>query len=54
MNDPLTWLTWLQVVLVAVLLFGAALERFTVGWGGLLVIATGVLFAVYFRIKNSN
>jgi hypothetical protein len=54
MADPLAWPTWLQVVLVAVLMFGAALAWFTIDWGGLLVIAAGVLLAVYFRSKNSN
>jgi 4-hydroxybenzoate polyprenyltransferase len=54
MIDPLTLPTWLQAVLVSVLLLGAALAWFTTGWGALLVIAAGVLFAVYFRIKNSN
>ena len=54
MIDPMTWPTWLQTVLVAVLLFGAALAWFTTGWGGLLVIGVGILFGVYLRIKNSN
>jgi 4-hydroxybenzoate polyprenyltransferase len=54
MFDPLTWPTWLQVLLVAVLVVGAALAWFTTDWGGLLVIAAGVLFAIYFRKKNSN
>jgi 4-hydroxybenzoate polyprenyltransferase len=54
MSDPLTWPTWLQMVLVTLLLFGAALAWFTTGWGGLLVIAVGVLFGLYFRMKNSN
>jgi hypothetical protein len=54
MIDPLTWPTWLQTLLVALLLFGAALAWFTIDWGGLLVIAAGILFGVYFRIKNSN
>ena len=54
MIDPFTWPTWLQIVFVTVLLFGAALAWFTIDWGGLLVIAAGVLFAAYFRIKNSK
>jgi len=54
MVDPLTWPTWLQTAFLAVLLLGAALAWFTTDWGGLLVIAAGILFAVYFRRKNSN
>lgn len=54
MIDPFAWPTWLQAVLVAVLLLGAALAWFTMEWGGLLVIAFGVLVAIYLRIKNSN
>jgi hypothetical protein len=54
MSDPLTWPTWLQTALVAVLLLGGALAWFTIEWGGLLVVAAGVLFAVYFRSKNSH
>ena len=54
MFDPLTWPTWLQVVLVAVLLLGASLAWFTTGWGGLLVIGAGVLFAIYLHWKSSN
>lgn len=54
MIDPLTWPTWLQAVLVSVLLLGAALAWFTTDWGGLLVIAAGVMFAVYFRSRNSS
>ena len=54
MIDPLAWPTWLQAMLVAVLLLGAALAWFTMEWGGLLVIAAGLLFALYFHFKNSN
>jgi vacuolar-type H+-ATPase subunit I/STV1 len=55
MMDPFTWPTWLQTVFVTVLLFGAALAWFATDWGGgLLVIAAGLVFAVYFRCKNSN
>ncbi len=54
MTDPLTWPTWLQVMLVAILLLGAALAWFTTEWGGFLVIAAGLLSAVYFHRKNSK
>jgi len=54
MIDPLTWPTWIQAVVLVVLLFGAALAWFTTGWGGLLVIAAGVAFAAYLRFKNST
>ena len=49
MIDPLIWPTWLQAAFVSVLLLAAALAWFTTDWGGLLVIAAGVLFGVYFR-----
>ena len=52
MMDPLAWPSWLQAVLLAVLLLGAALAWFTIEWGGLLVIAAGLLFAVYLHSKN--
>jgi hypothetical protein len=54
MMDPLTWPAWLQTVFVAVLLFGAALAWFATDWDGLLVIAAGLLFALYFHSRNSN
>lgn len=54
MIDPFTLPTWLQLVLISVVLLGVALAWFTTGWGALLVIGAGILFAVYFRIKNSN
>ena len=54
MIDPATWPTWLQTALVTILLFGAALAWFITGWGGLAVIAAGVLFGIYLRSKNSN
>jgi hypothetical protein len=54
MIDPFSWPAWLQAVFVAVLLVGASLAWFTVGWGGLLVISVGVVFGVYFRLKKSE
>ncbi len=54
MIDPLAWPTWLQALLLAILLLGAGLAWFTTGWGGLLVIVAGISFAVFFRFKNSN
>ena len=54
MIDPLTWPTWLQTVLVAVVVLLAVLAWFTINWGGLLVLGVGVLFAVYLRTKNSK
>lgn len=54
MTDPLAWPTWLQIALIGIVLLGAALAWFTTSWGGVVVIAAGVLFAVYFRIKNSK
>ena len=54
MDDQLNWPAWLQAVFVAGMVFLAALAWFTTGWGGLLVIGTGVLFAFYFRFKNSR
>jgi len=54
MIDPFTWPTWLQNLLVGILLLGAALAWFTMSWGGLLVIAAGIAFAAYFRLKNSG
>ena len=54
MIDPLIWPTWLQAVFVSVLLLGAALAWFTTDWGGLLVVAAGVLFGLYFHRRNSN
>ena len=54
MIDPLTWPTWLQTTLVALLLLLAVLAWFTIDWGALLVLAAGVLFAVYFHWKYLN
>jgi hypothetical protein len=45
---------WLQIPLLLVLITGAALEWFVTGYGGLLVIAFGVIVAVCPRIRHSN
>ena len=43
MSDPLGWPIWLQIPLLFVLITGAALEWFVTGYGGLLVIAFGLI-----------
>jgi hypothetical protein len=54
MIEPESWPTWLQIPIVILLALGAALAWFATGWGGLFVAAFGMLFAVYFRYRNSR
>ena len=54
MGDPLGWPMWLQILLLVVLIAGAALEWFVTGYSGLLVIAFGLIVAVYLRRRYSN
>jgi hypothetical protein len=45
---------WLQIPLVILLIAGAAFEWFVTGYGGLLVIAFGLIVAVFLRWKYSS
>lgn len=54
MSDPLGSPIWLQIPLLFVLITGAALEWFVTGYGGLLVIAFGLIVAACLRRKYSN
>jgi len=51
MSDPLGWPMWLQMPLLILLITGAALEWFVTGYGGLLVIAFGVIVALCLRLS---
>ncbi len=53
MRNPQDWPMWLQVPLLLLLITGAALAWFTIGYGGLIVIAFGLIVAFYLRCKNS-
>lgn len=54
MSDPQSWPMWLQIPLLLLLITGAALEWFLTGYGGLIVIAFGLVVALYLRRKNSS
>lgn len=54
MSNPQDWPMWLQVPLVLILITGAVLAWFTTGYGGLVVVAFGLIVALYLRLKNSN
>jgi len=54
MRDPLGWPIWLQIPLLFALITSAALEWFVTGYGGLPVIAFGLIVAACLRRKYSN
>jgi len=53
MLDPQDWPIWFQVPLLILLITGPALEWFVTGYGGLLVIAFGLVIAACLRRKYS-
>jgi hypothetical protein len=54
MSGPLGWPMCWQIPLLILLITGAALEWFVTGYGGLLVIAFGLIVAFCLRRKYSN
>jgi hypothetical protein len=54
MRDAQDWPMWLQIPLLILLIAGTALEWFVTGYGGLLVIAFGLVVAACLRHKYSN